>query len=81
MIQRRRKQQFLLTSLDKCKKAFAHLQILLCIKYISSQTFDIEYFLLLFTFWFILGNDRTFIGFGTTATIGRRWKTFMTINV
>ena len=37
--------------------------------------------LLQFTFWNILGNDRTFIGFGTTTTIGRRWKTFMTINV
>ena len=33
------------------------------------------------TFWITFGLDRTFMAFGSTTTIGRRWEIVMTINV
>ena len=38
-------------------------------------------FFVAFTFWITFGVDRTFMAFGSTTTIGRRWEIVMTINV
>ena len=48
--------------------------------------FDIQWikymlYLIVVIVWITFGLDRTFMAFGSTTTIGRRWEIVMTINV